>query len=467
MDEEKNKYQQEIKTWWDNIKDVQEDLKYIKIRVIENRGKNPNTQELCYKIDEEISNLESKKMDLNYFYNTGINKTGSGPRYDSAKFKEACDKASNLMKEIEEEFGQSFRSDLDWKFAHFGQSRDDILAKIEQDMNEEKNNGNEEKAENEENVVWEETKQEFELKKKELENKRLELLENTPVNELWKIEEELSEIQASIEEVNSNLKEIDRTVNEQEWDGANNKYVNKEEKIEEQEQKELAEEQVEEETELLEQDKPTEDQLEEEIGEQEQEELIEEVINGQDMDENIIDGDYYEVEENDENIIDADYVEIEEDRDETVSERAVRLANEYAHAQGQNIKASAKMMAYNAKEGIKGKIDDAKTAVKMGILNSPPVRFVRGVKRIAGKVFKGFKTAGNIAIGVGALTAEAVSNAKDTIQRASTQSITDLVNSGRNKVNNVLDRLEDKVVDKQLEAILKQQMLEQEKFEGR
>lgn len=290
-----------------------------------------------------------------------------------------------------------------------------------------------EEIKNEENAVWEETKQEFELKKKELENKRLELLENTPVNELWKIEEELSEIQDSINEVNNNLKEIDRTVDEQEWDEANNKYVNKEEKIEE----------------------------------QEWEEPTEEVINEQDIDENIIDGDYYEIEENDENIIDADYAEIEENRNETVSERAVRLAKEYAHAQGQNVKASAKMMAYNAKEGIKGKIDDAKTAVKMGILNSPPVRFVRGVKRIAGKVFKGFKTAGNIAIGVGALTAEAVGTAKDTIQRASTQSIKDLVNSGRDKANNVLDRLEDKVMDKQLESILKQQMLQQEKFEGR
>ena len=460
MDEEKNKYQQEIRTWWDNIKDVQEDLKYIKIRAIENREKNPNTQELCNKIDEEISNLESKKMDLNYFYDIGINKTGSGPRYDSAEFKEACDKASNLMKEIEEEFGQSFRNDLDGQFAHFGQSRDDILSKLEQDMNAEKNNDNEEKAENEENSVWEETKQEFELEKEELENKKAELLKNTPKNELWKIEEELEEIDNRLEEIDSNLKEIDRTVNEQEWDEANNKYVNKEE------------------TDEPEQEEPPEEQIEEELDEQEQEELIEEAINDQDIDENIVDGDYYEIEKNDENIIDADYVEIEENEDvvdadyrviedEKVHERAARLAKEYAHAQGQNVKAGAKMMAYNAKEGIKGKIDDAKTAVKMGILNSPPVRFVRGVKRMVGKVFKGFKTAGNIAIGVGALTAEAVVNAKNTIQKASTQGITDLVNSGRDKANNVLDKLEEKVTDKQLEALLKQQMLEQEKFEGR
>lgn len=168
----------------------------------------------------------------------------------------------------------------------------------------------------------------------------------------------------------------------------------------------------------------------------------------------------------DENIIDAEYYEIHDiDSNEKLSQRAARLAKDYTLAQAENLKINAKTFAHNkteqAKNYVHTKVDNAKNAV----LNSRPVRFARGVKNVGKKVFRGFKTAGTIALGVGALSVEAVQRAKNTVEKVGPESLKNIVNTGRENANSLLDKLEDKVMSKQLEVIEKQQKLEQEMSE--
>lgn len=168
----------------------------------------------------------------------------------------------------------------------------------------------------------------------------------------------------------------------------------------------------------------------------------------------------------DENIIDAEYYEIHDiDSNEKLSHRAARLAKDYTLAQAENLKINAKTFAHNkteqAKNYVHTKVDNAKNAV----LNSRPLRFARGVKNVGKKVFRGFKTAGTIALGVGALSVEAVQRAKNTVEKVGPESLKNIVNTGRENANSLLDKLEDKVMSKQLEVMEKQQKLEQEMSE--
>lgn len=168
----------------------------------------------------------------------------------------------------------------------------------------------------------------------------------------------------------------------------------------------------------------------------------------------------------DENIIDAEYYEIHDiDPDEKLSHRAARLAKDYTLAQAENLKINAKTLARNtakhAKDYVDNKVDNAKNKV----LNSRPVRFAIGVKNVGKKVFRGFKTVGTIALGVGVLSFEAVQKAKNTVEKISPESLKNVVNNGREHANSLLDKLEDKVMSKQLEVMEKQQKLEQEMSE--
>ena len=152
---------------------------------------------------------------------------------------------------------------------------------------------------------------------------------------------------------------------------------------------------------------------------------------------------------------------------ESISEKAKRLAKEYARAQAEDIKVNTKKAVQDAKRGVKNKIEDAKDATKHAILNLPPVRFARGVGRFGKKVFKGFKTAGRITVGLGALSVEAVQNAKKTIDKAKSTGLKDVTDFTRDHANMVLDRLDDKILAKQVEVALKQYTLEQEQNQGR
>lgn len=168
----------------------------------------------------------------------------------------------------------------------------------------------------------------------------------------------------------------------------------------------------------------------------------------------------------DENIIDAEYYEIHDiDPDEKLSHRAARLAKDYTLAQAETLKINAKTLARNtakhAKDYVDNKVDNAKNKV----LNSRPVRFAIGVKNVGKKVFRGFKTVGTIALGVGVLSFEAVQKAKNTVEKISPESLKNVVNNGREHANSLLDKLEDKVMSKQLEVMEKQQKLEQEMSE--
>ena len=152
---------------------------------------------------------------------------------------------------------------------------------------------------------------------------------------------------------------------------------------------------------------------------------------------------------------------------ESISEKAKRLAKEYARAQAEDIKVNTKKAVLDAKRGVKNKVEDAKDATKHAILNLPPVRFARGVGRLGKKVFKGFKTAGRITVGLGALSVEAVQNAKKTIDKAKSTGLKDITDFTRDHANMVLDRLDDKILAKQVEVALKQYTLEQEQNQGR
>ena len=197
-------------------------------------------------------------------------------------------------------------------------------------------------------------------------------------------------------------------------------------------------------------------------------EQIEEMQNNyeitSDSDEELENDDSSSIEE--ESIDEEEYYEIHDiDSNEKLSHRAARLAKDYTLAQAENLKINAKTFAHHkteqAKNYVHTKVDNAKNAV----LNSRPVRFARGVKNVGKKVFRGFKTAGTIALGVGALSVEAVQKAKNTVEKVGPESLKNIVNTGRENANSLLDKLEDKVMSKQLEVMEKQQKLEQEMSE--
>ena len=73
-------------------------------------------------------------------------------------------------------------------------------------------------------------------------------------------------------------------------------------------------------------------------------------------------------------------------------------------------------------------------------------------------VFKGFKTAALLTLGIGVISVEAVQNAKHAIEKASSLSIKDTVNNGRENANKVLDKLEEKIMaqNQQLEEMQNQ-----------
>ena len=89
-----------------------------------------------------------------------------------------------------------------------------------------------------------------------------------------------------------------------------------------------------------------------------------------------------------------------------------------------------------------------------------------GVKNAGKKVFKGFKTAGRVVIGAGTVTAEAIKNAKETIENINEEDIRNMVNKGRDRANDILDKLENKIMEKQINNISKEQKLQQE-MDGR
>ena len=174
-----------------------------------------------------------------------------------------------------------------------------------------------------------------------------------------------------------------------------------------------------------------------------------------DMDQQDIDFDEQEMDFDDPNVIDGDYTIL--DNDENTFQRTARLAKEYTKTQARSVKEKSKNFA----------IDTASKA-KRAILNTPPFRIARGIKKIGKGLFKGFKTAALLTLGVGVISVEAVQNAKHAIERASSFNIRDAVNNGRENANIVLDRLEEKIIsqNKQLDEMQNQQTYQIE-TEGR
>ena len=91
-------------------------------------------------------------------------------------------------------------------------------------------------------------------------------------------------------------------------------------------------------------------------------------------------------------------------------------------------------------------------------LNTLPFWIARGIGRVGKGVFKGFKTAALLTLGIGVISVEAVQNAKHAIEKASSLSIKDTVNNGRENANKVLDKLEEKIMaqNQQLEEMQNQ-----------
>ena len=149
-----------------------------------------------------------------------------------------------------------------------------------------------------------------------------------------------------------------------------------------------------------------------------------------------------------ENIIDADYTQLENnEHEEGTLKRTARLAKEYTKTQ-----------ARTAKENLKDRAHNTASRAKQAVLNTLPFRIARGIGRLGKGVFKGFKTAALLTLGVGVISVEAVQNAKHAIEKASSQSIKDTVNNGRENANKVLDKLEEKIMaqNQQLEEMQNQ-----------
>ena len=123
-------------------------------------------------------------------------------------------------------------------------------------------------------------------------------------------------------------------------------------------------------------------------------------------------------------------------------------------------KEQAKIAIENAKESLKNsKVGQAAKTVRNKVVEG-----ANAVIGVAGKVkdgvVNGAKTAGTIVIGAGALTAEAIENAKDTVKQAGQQTIQNVVNTGRDTANSLLDKLAENVQRKETRLLEKQQSLD-------
>ncbi len=78
--------------------------------------------------------------------------------------------------------------------------------------------------------------------------------------------------------------------------------------------------------------------------------------------------------------------------------------------------------------------------VKDSVINS---KVVQGAKNTKDKAIQGAKTAGTIALGVGALTVEAMGAAKDALILGGRQMIQNLVMTGKNTANRILDKVQE------------------------
>lgn len=226
----------------------------------------------------------------------------------------------------------------------------------------------------------------------------------------------------SSDEIESNDKQVENS------DGTKTKSKNKEEKGKK----------------IVEENSQEQDEVQEEIQKEIQEEIQNEIPAEQpEMDSDEIvppspeeyDNMIKDNLENEENSFDFD--DIPYFSDETISQKTARLAKEYTVTQARAVKTGAKNWAHRT-------VDNAKEAV----LNSTPVRIARGVKNVGKKIFHGFKTAGLITLGVGVISAEAIQKAVHTIEKANSQSIKNVVNSSRDNANALLDKLEDRIEDK-------------------
>ena len=95
--------------------------------------------------------------------------------------------------------------------------------------------------------------------------------------------------------------------------------------------------------------------------------------------------------------------------------------------------------------------NDIKSGVKTG------AKAVATGAATAGKAtFNGFKTAGGCVIGVGVIAAETISNAAKDVKEAGQAKIQKMVSTGREKANEVLDKLEKNVVEKENLAVTKE-----------
>ena len=240
-------------------------------------------------------------------------------------------------------------------------------------------------------------------------------------------EAELDSINERIDEIYTNDEQEVSTTDDKETDEPNLDDENTVDELEEEKDEEEAIETLE----LEEEMKEDQQQMEEHDNESDPSQTV---VNIEDLDE--------------ENIIDADYTQLENDEhDEGTLKRTARLAKEYTKTQ-----------ARTAKENLKDRAHNTASRAKQAVLNTLPFRIARGIGRVGKGVFKGFKTAALLTLGVGVISVEAVQNAKHAIEKASSLSIKDTVNNGRENANKVLDKLEEKIMaqSQQLEEMQNQ-----------
>ena len=260
--------------------------------------------------------------------------------------------------------------------------------------------------------------------KKELEDL---LKDETDPQTRMEYEAELDSINEQIDEIYTNDEQEVSTTDDKETDEPNLDDENTVDELEEEKDEEEAIETLE----LEEEMKEDQQQMEEHDNESDPSQTV---VNIEDLDE--------------ENIIDADYTQLENDEhDEGTLKRTARLAKEYTKTQ-----------ARTAKENLKDRAHNTASRAKQAVLNTLPFRIARGIGRVGKGVFKGFKTAALLTLGVGVISVEAVQNAKHAIEKASSLSIKDTVNNGRENANKVLDKLEEKIMaqSQQLEEMQNQ-----------
>ena len=243
-------------------------------------------------------------------------------------------------------------------------------------------------------------------------------------------EAELDSINEKIDEIYTNDDPEVSTTDSKETDEQNLDDENIVDELEE-EKEEAAVEALELEEEKLEEEQQQQPQIEERDDEADPSQTV---VNIEDLDEvNIIDADYTQLENN--------------EHEEGTLKRTARLAKEYTKTQ-----------ARTAKENLKDRAHNTASRAKQAVLNTLPFRIARGIGRVGKGVFKGFKTAALLTLGVGVISVEAVQNAKHAIEKASSLSIKDTVNNGRENANKVLDKLEEKIMaqNQQLEEMQNQ-----------